>query len=75
MVRNCGKYRETSASDLRLRKAATEVDEAFCDSFMERIWRFLEEYPQAYPEGNGLGSCASTDRPAPTVAQARAICH
>jgi hypothetical protein len=75
MVRNCGKYIGNATSDLRLREAATEVDEAFCDSFMERIWSFLEEYPQAHPEGGSIALSRSNDRAAQTIAKARAICH
>jgi hypothetical protein len=50
MVHNCDKYTCTAASELGLRNARAERDEASRDTLMEWVWRFLEQYPPAHPE-------------------------
>jgi hypothetical protein len=75
MVHNCDKYTGKAASEFGLRNARAERDEASRDSLMERVWRFLEQYPLPSLENGIVASSISIEATVQRAAGAEAIYH
>jgi hypothetical protein len=75
MVHNNDKYTGTAASEFGLRNIQAERGEASRDSLMERVWRFLEQYPLPYLESGVVASSVSIEATVQRAAGAEAIYH
>jgi hypothetical protein len=75
MVHNCDKHTGKAASEFGLQNARAERGETSRDSLMERVWRFLEQYPLPSPESGVIASSVSIEATVQRAAGAKAICH
>jgi hypothetical protein len=75
MVHNSDKYTGKAASEFGLRNARAERGEASRDSLVERVWRFLEQYPVPSSESGVVASSVPIEATVQRVAGPKAICH